>query len=62
MFSKAMRSRYGLTALSNVFHAMPARPPITACGNVRGGPTAMSFVRSIFFFDTFSLINESKSA
>jgi len=41
---------------------MPARPPITVYGNVRGGPTAMSFIRSTFFFDTFSLINESKSA
>jgi hypothetical protein len=49
-----MRSRYGLTALSNVFHAMPARPPITAYGNVRGGPTAMSFVRSIFFRHLFA--------
>jgi hypothetical protein len=33
-----------------------------AYGNVRGGPTAMSFIRSTFFFDTFLLINESKSA
>ena len=30
-------------------HNLTARPPLTAYGNVRVGPTAMSFVRSAYF-------------
>jgi hypothetical protein len=33
---------------------MPARSPLTAYGNVRVGPTAMSFVHSMYFSDNIS--------
>jgi hypothetical protein len=37
---------------------MPARSPLTAYGNARVGPTAMSFVHSKYFSDSISLVVE----
>ena len=33
---------------------MPGRSPLTACGNVRVGPPAMSLIDSQFFSDCIS--------
>ena len=35
---------------------MPVRSPLTAYGNVRVGPPAMSFVQSQFFSDCISVV------
>jgi hypothetical protein len=37
---------------------MSARSPLTAYGNVRVGPPAMSFVHSPIFFDSISAVIE----
>ena len=39
---------------------MSARSPLTAYGNVRVGPTAMSFVHSMYFSDSISAVIETQ--
>jgi len=39
---------------------MSAQSPLTAYGNVRVGPTAMSFVHSMYFSDSIPAVRQIK--
>ena len=51
-----MCSRLGFVVLSDVLNAKPERSPLTAFGNVRVGPPAMSFIHSMFSPTAFLLV------